>query len=75
MPVTFITLKMVFVLGWTIGDTSSLACQSLNKVQVSIKKIHAEGCDCSVARASASFFFLLNNFWIKPMLAENALET
>jgi hypothetical protein len=40
MPVTFITLKMVFVLAWSIGDTSSLACQSLNQVQVSIKKIH-----------------------------------
>jgi hypothetical protein len=32
MPIAFITLKMVFVLAWTIGDASSLACQSLNQV-------------------------------------------
>jgi hypothetical protein len=32
MPIAFITLKMVFVLAWTIGDASSLACQSWNQV-------------------------------------------
>ncbi len=62
MPVTFVTLKMVFVLAWTIGDTSSLACQSLNEVQVSIKKTHGEWCDCSVARASPSFLFPSQQF-------------
>ncbi len=28
MPIAFITLKMVFVLAWTIGDACSLSCQS-----------------------------------------------
>jgi hypothetical protein len=32
MPIAFINLRMVFVLVWTIGDASSLACQSLNQV-------------------------------------------
>jgi hypothetical protein len=29
MQITFITLRMMFVLAWTIGDASSLSCQSL----------------------------------------------
>ncbi len=29
MPITFVTLKVVFVLARTIGDASSLSCQSL----------------------------------------------
>ncbi len=32
MPITFITLKIVFVLAWTIGDANSLSCQSLHQV-------------------------------------------
>jgi hypothetical protein len=32
MPIAFINLRMVFVLAWTTGDASSLACQSLNQV-------------------------------------------
>ncbi len=31
MPITFFTLKMVFVLAWTIGDASSLASKSRNQ--------------------------------------------
>jgi hypothetical protein len=34
MPIAFITLKMVFVLAWTVGDASSLTCQSLNQVHL-----------------------------------------
>jgi hypothetical protein len=32
MPITFITLKMVFVHAWTIGDASSLSSQLLQQV-------------------------------------------
>jgi hypothetical protein len=32
MPITFITLKMVYVLPWTTGDASNLFCQSLYQV-------------------------------------------
>jgi hypothetical protein len=32
MPITFITLRMVFVRAWTIGDASSLSSQLLHQV-------------------------------------------
>ncbi len=32
MLIAFITLSMVFVLVWTIGDTSSVSCQSLYQI-------------------------------------------
>jgi hypothetical protein len=32
MPIAFITLKMAFVLAWTIGDASSLSFESLHQV-------------------------------------------
>jgi hypothetical protein len=33
MPITFITLKMMFVITWTINDGNSLSCQSLYQAQ------------------------------------------
>jgi hypothetical protein len=66
MSIAFITLKMVFVLAWTIGDASSQSCQSLYQ-------------SCFVCRMSSgivaqSKFNTIIRFWEVALVATVCLS-